>query len=83
MTEKEYTIVGTVRVEKPDGWSVTRGLPAFSVYGSSPIEAYWKAKDIVTASWSGPSKVEFDLGITDPDGNCFPASGDGRERTID
>jgi len=74
MTEKEYTIVGTVRVETPDGWSVTRGLPTFSVYGFSPREAYWNAKVIITASWSGPSKVEFDLGMNDPDGNYWNAN---------
>ena len=76
-TEKEYTIVGTVTVEKPDKWSVTRGLPTFSVYGFSPIEAFWKAKDIITASWSGPSKVTFHLGMNDPDGNYWGANEDG------
>ena len=72
--EKEWTIVGTVRVEKPDGWSVTRGLPTFSVYGFSPREARRKAKEIITASWSGPSVVEFDLGILDEDGNHYSAN---------
>ena len=72
-----WTVAATVSIETPEGDSITRGSPTFEVWASNAREAHSKSKDILTASWRGPTKVEIQMGLCDSGGNYFSADEDG------
>jgi len=75
--EIRWSITANVTVTTPDGTSIPRGVPTFEVWASSSRSAYTKAKNILTCSWSGPSKVTMSLGMCDEKANYFSADEKG------
>ncbi|MEE9353351.1 MAG: hypothetical protein V3U94_02895 [Candidatus Thorarchaeota archaeon] len=75
--EVRWTVMADVRTETPEGATTTRGAPSFEVWACSAKEAHTKAKDILTVSWRGPTKVEISMGLCDSNGNYFSADENG------
>jgi hypothetical protein len=75
-----YTIIATVTVETQDGTFLVRETPSFEVWATSFFEALMKARDIITASWHGPSKVSFVVSMMDEKGNYTTATEKGFDK---
>lgn len=74
-----YAIIATVTVQTPDAAPLVRETPSFEVWATSFFEALMKARDIITASWHGPSKVSFLVSMMDDKGNYTTATEKGFE----
>ena len=73
-----YRIIATVTVQTQDGTSlIHETTPSFEVWATSFSEALIKARDIITASWHGPSKVSFVVSMMDEKGNYTTATEKG------